>query len=77
MSGTESPGHRQIPAEARLPPPAHGCLSVGLTFAFQGEIRHEIERGQYPDDLAVLNNRHVFNAMVDHAYGYVPDAPVW
>lgn len=50
-------------------------LSVGLTFAFQGKVRHEIERGQYPNDRAVLNNRHVFNAMVDHACGYVPDAP--
>jgi hypothetical protein len=52
-------------------------LGADLTFALQGKIRHKIERGQYPNDLAVLNNRHMLNAMVDHACGYVLDAPAW
>jgi hypothetical protein len=65
------------PVRGRRPGQQYGRLGVGLIFAFQGKIRHEIERGQDPNDLAVLNNRHVLNAMVDHACGYVPDAPVW
>jgi hypothetical protein len=74
--------HRTLSPPVTLSPLIPNSSSVarsrlGLTFAFQGKIGHEIERGQYPNDLAVLNNRHMFNAMVDHAYGYVPDAPAW